>query len=724
MANVQVNNLADGQIELSDYIHINKAGLDRKELISDVIALFQANLTHAGLTDVGTNTHAQIDTHIANSAIHRQINDSATSTTSLWSSNKISSELSSHTHPASAIISGTLANPRISQSSVTQHQAAINHNALMNYVANQHIDWTVDAGVDVHANNIGASAVTQHQGSINHNALTNYVANQHIDHSSVLIQAGIGLSGGGSIAATRTIDLNLNDLTAVTSAASTGELGLYVAGVGQRKITFANFQTSLNHDSLSGFVNNEHIDHSTVSISPGQGLSGGGNITASRTLSLNISGLAQINQATLDENADFVVVYDQSAGQHRKVLLGDLPVTETILQNNEGQNIGVGGQNVYVGMNGTFLQFRSINSASSKLSVNLDAPNNRINLDVVEGNININNLSGASTFNANTVGGLAAASFLRSNTSDSFTSGQLVISAGADLVIDGQLFVRGVDGGADSWVYFRDVNSSTNRVFGWSNTNNDWLGHNEAGSLVRFWHSGNDGPASGLDADLLDGQQGAYYLPAASYTAADVRTKLLTVDGAGSGIDSDLLDGLQSTAFVRSNANTAITATHTFNDTFRQRFGTDGDMQFYHSGGLNYTEFNATNWYWRNGATNMAVFQPTTGNLHLDGNVFGGSTLVGSDIKIKNLKNRINDVWEKIDKVEGWQFDYKKDGKASAGLIANQWLDVLPELVEEYEKPSGGKHLVLNYNGTIGFLIEFCKQVKKEIEDIKSSLEG
>ena len=120
------------------------------------------------------------------------------------------------------------------------------------------------------------------------------------------------------------------------------------------------------------------------------------------------------------------------------------------------------------------------------------------------------------------------------------------------------------------------------------------------GSFRKVWHDGNDGAGSGLDADLLDGQQGSYYtgytdtaianlvdsapatldtlnelaaalgddpnfattvtnsiatkLPSSSYTAADVLAKLLTVDGAGSGLDADLFDGLTSGAFVRSNA--------------------------------------------------------------------------------------------------------------------------------------------------------------------------
>lgn len=46
--------------------------------------------------------------------------------------------------------------------------------------------------------------------------------------------------------------------------------------------------SAISHDSLSGFVSNEHIDHSTVSISAGAGLTGGGDITSSRTI--NVGG--------------------------------------------------------------------------------------------------------------------------------------------------------------------------------------------------------------------------------------------------------------------------------------------------------------------------------------------------------------------------------------------------------------------------------------------------
>ena len=45
-------------------------------------------------------------------------------------------------------------------------------------------------------------------------------------------------------------------------------------------------QASINHDALSGFVSNEHINHGSVSISGGTSLSGGGTIAANRTITL------------------------------------------------------------------------------------------------------------------------------------------------------------------------------------------------------------------------------------------------------------------------------------------------------------------------------------------------------------------------------------------------------------------------------------------------------
>ena len=84
------------------------------------------------------------------------------------------------------------------------------------------------------------------------------------------------------------------------------------------------------------------------------------------------------------------------------------------------------------------------------------------------------------------------------------------------------------------------------------------------------WTANNDGSGSGLDADLLDGQDSGYYtnitarlgytpLNSTAYTAADVKAKLLTVDGAGSGIDADLLDGQDGSFYTNITARLGFT---------------------------------------------------------------------------------------------------------------------------------------------------------------------
>ncbi|MBL10437.1 MAG: hypothetical protein CL402_07990, partial [Acidiferrobacteraceae bacterium] len=56
-----------------------------------------------------------------------------------------------------------------------------------------------------------------------------------------------------------------------------------------------------NHDGFSDFVANEHIDHSSVSIATGTGLSGGGDLTSTRTLSVDAAqtGITSILNASL-----------------------------------------------------------------------------------------------------------------------------------------------------------------------------------------------------------------------------------------------------------------------------------------------------------------------------------------------------------------------------------------------------------------------------------------
>lgn len=81
-------------------------------------------------------------------------------------------------------------------------------------------------------------------------------------------------------------------------------------------------EANVNHDALQNFVSNEHIDHSTVEIETvaDSGLTGGGDITATRSLSVDISGTTS---DTVSESADLLLIYDTSATSLKSITKGN-----------------------------------------------------------------------------------------------------------------------------------------------------------------------------------------------------------------------------------------------------------------------------------------------------------------------------------------------------------------------------------------------------------------
>ena len=71
---------------------------------------------------------------------------------------------------------------------------------------------------------------------------------------------------------------------------------------------FSTADSEIVHDNLSGFVANEHIDHSSVSMIAGNGLTGGGDLTADRTLNV-------VGGTGITVNADNVAVNIQHLTQ-------------------------------------------------------------------------------------------------------------------------------------------------------------------------------------------------------------------------------------------------------------------------------------------------------------------------------------------------------------------------------------------------------------------------
>tara|TARA_B100001093_G_scaffold454728_1_gene464326 strand:+ start:11920 stop:14700 length:2781 start_codon:yes stop_codon:yes gene_type:complete len=141
-----------------------------------------------------------------------------------------------------------------------------------------------------------------------------------------------------------------------------------------------------------------------------------------------------------------------------------------------------------------------------------------------------------SGLDADTLDGISSASFLRSDVSDicthriqfknCATNNQDTIATSTSS--QGALEIYNLGAGNDAFMAFHtggdfafyfgiDADINDLAVGGWS------MGANK----YRVWHENNDGSGSGLDSDLLDGQEGSYYRNAANLTGT-----LPAIDGS------------------------------------------------------------------------------------------------------------------------------------------------------------------------------------------------
>ncbi len=118
--------------------------------------------------------------------------------------------------------------------------------------------------------------------------------------------------------------------------------------------------------------------------------------------------------------------------------------------------------------------------------------------------------------------------------------------------------------------------------------------------------------------------------------------------------------------------------------------------------------------------TGVRVDFSDAGAIICNGNItaFGNT----SDIKLKENIEVIPDALDKVKQLKGITFNYKKDGKVSTGLIAQDLEKVLPEAVYESCDIDNDedKHLAIRYGNTVGLLVEAIKELEarvKELED-------
>jgi hypothetical protein len=120
------------------------------------------------------------------------------------------------------------------------------------------------------------------------NQIESVNSNQIKIYFSSLVSGHVSVSRGGHILSGGAVEVSWDEVNNKPSGIVSGS-------------------SQISHDSTTGYVANRHIDHTTVSISPGSGLSGGGTIAATRTLTLDTGSVHFLDGVKKELNTDGVI---------------------------------------------------------------------------------------------------------------------------------------------------------------------------------------------------------------------------------------------------------------------------------------------------------------------------------------------------------------------------------------------------------------------------------
>ena len=95
-----------------------------------------------------------------------------------------------------------------------------------------------------------------------------------------------------------------------------------------------------------------------------------------------------------------------------------------------------------------------------------------------------------------------------------------------------------------------------------------------------------------------------------------------------------------------------------------------------------------------------------------------------SDIRLKENIKVIENPLDKVKQIRGVNFSYKKDGRKSTGLIAQELEKVLPNAIfTTHELGDDEEIKAIRYGNVVGLLVEAIKEQQEQIEELKAKLE-
>ena len=228
------------------------------------------------------------------------------------------------------------------------------------------------------------------------------------------------------------------------------------------------FNASIVHDTLSGFVANEHIDHSSVSVIAGNGLTGGGTIAANRTLNVIGGDGITANADEIEVTVDDSTIELSATSGSGAIRVKDGGVTNAKLAND---SLTIGTTEIDLGASSTTIagltqidvdNIRILNNTVASTSGVLTLDPNPIDSDggdvIVRGNLQVN---GTQTIINSTVTSINDLNMVLADSAVNASAAD-----GAGLTIGGALYsgtkaTFTYNGGNDEWEVNKTLNISS-----------------------------------------------------------------------------------------------------------------------------------------------------------------------------------------------------------------------------------------------------------------------
>ena len=465
--------------------------------------------------------------------------------------------------------------------------------------------------------------------------------------------------------------------------------------------TLVSSSAAIDHDQTTNFVADEHIDHSSVTLTAGDGLSGGGDITTNRSFAVDatvlrttgnnvISSSAQISS---DISGSFT---NASSSFSTRITAAESELGNTLISSSAQISSDISGSftnlssSLSTRLTTDETNITNLQTDSGSFSTRITTAETELSNTLISSSTQITELGFISeSFSTTGTGILSSSIQIASDISGSFTS--LSSSLSTRLTTD-ETNITNLQ---------TDSGSFSTRITT-EETNVDNLQTDSGSFSTRV--TTNETDISNLQTDsgsfstritTAETELSNTLISSSAQIADDISGSFT----AGSGLDLSSGEFSVDVSDFMSNGvdNRVLTATGT------DAFNAEANLTF-------------------DGNVLVVPHISASGNISGSEGRFSGDVIAfySSDKRLKDNIIPISNPIEKIKSIGGYEFDWNDNQSTyeghDIGVIAQEIEDVLPELVTT--RNTGYK--AVKYEKIIALLIEAIKEQQKQIDELKN----